>query len=437
MQVSLVSSNGLERRLEVTVPGELVSSRVDQRLKDLARTARLKGFRPGKVPFAVVRKQFGGQVHSEAVTDLMQKSFVEAVTQERLRPAGDPRIEPLQVAPGEELRYAAVFEVLPEVALKPLGELSVNRPTATVTEADMDAMIESMRKQKPIYTAVERAAETTDRVTIAFEGRIDGELFPGGKGEELLVVLGAGTILQELDAALHGMKVGEQKQVPARFPDDYGAKAVAGKQAVFDVTVKRIEAMSLPELDEGFVRGFGLAEGGVPEFRAQVRATMEQEVADTAQQRVREQLLELLHKANPLELPRVLIDEQVRDLQVQVLRRMGVQKVEQMPPREPYEEPARKRVALGLLIGEIVRANGIKVDRARVERRLHAAAAAHPDPEAVRRQYLQSREAMAQLETAALEDQALDWVLSQVRVVDVPASFADLTGFGRPKEVNS
>ena len=437
MQVSLVSTNGLERRLEVTVPGELVASRVNQRLKDLARTARLKGFRPGKVPFAVVRKQYGGQVHSEAVTDLMQKSFAEAVTQERLRPAGDPRIEPLQVAPGAELRYAAVFEVLPEITLKPLGDLSVKRPTAVVTEADIDAMIDSMRMQKPVFTAVDRPAAASDRVTIAFEGRIDGELFPGGKGEALHVVLGAGTILPELDAALHGMKVGEEKQVPARFPDDYAAKVVAGKDAVFTVTVKIIEQQSLPELDEAFVRGFGMTEGGVAEFRTQVRATMEQEVADTAQQRVREQLLELLHKSNPLELPRVLIDEQVRDLQVQVLRRMGVQKVEQMPPREPYEEPARKRVALGLIIGEIVRANGITVDRSRVERRLHASAASHPDPEGMRRQYLQSREAMGQLETAALEDQALDWVLSQVQVVEVPASFADLTGFGRPKEVNS
>src|SRR6476620_3290784 len=229
MQVSLVSSNGLERRLEVTVPGELVTSRVDQRLKDLARTARLKGFRPGTVPLAVVRKQYGGQVHSEAVSDLMQKSFAEAVTQERLRPAGDPRIEPLQMAPGEELRYAAVFEVLPEISLKPLSELTVNRPTAQVTDADIDAMIESMRKQKPVFTAVERAAADTDRVTIAFEGRIDGELFTGGKGEELPVVLGAGAILQELDSALHGMQVGESKQVPARFPHDYAAKSVAGK----------------------------------------------------------------------------------------------------------------------------------------------------------------------------------------------------------------
>jgi len=294
-----------------------------------------------------------------------------------------------------------------------------------------------MRKQKPIFTAVDRPAKDTDRVTIAFEGRIDGELFPGGKGEELHVILGAGTILQELDSALNGMRVGEHKQVAARFPDDYAATAVAGKDAQFDLTVKGIEEQSLPALDEAFVRGFGLAEGGLAEFRAQVRATMEQEVADTSQQRVREQMLELVHKANPLELPRVLVDEQVRDLQVQVLRRMGVQKIEQMPPREPYEEAARKRVALGLIIGEIVRANGIKVDRSRVERRLHAAAASQPDPEAARRQYLQSREAMGQLESAALEYQALDWVLSQVQVIDVPSRFAELTGFGRPKEGKS
>jgi trigger factor len=433
MQVSVVSANGLERRLEVTVPGELVTSRVNQRLKDLARTTRLKGFRQGKVPMDVVRKQYGGQVHSEAITDLMQRSFVEAVTQEKLRPAGDPRIEPLQVEPGAELRYAAVFEVLPEIKLNALDQLTVNRPVAGVTDADVDAMLESMRRQKPVFTAVERAAITTDRVTIAFEGRIDGEVFPGGQGEELKVVLGAGSILQELDAALHGMKAGEEKQVPARFPDDYAAKSVAGKDAQFALRVRLVEVQSLPELDEAFVRGFGMNEGGVEEFRAQVRATMEQEVADTVQQRLREQLLEQLHTANPLELPRVMIDEQVRDLQVQVLRRMGVQKIEQLPPREPYEEAARKRVALGLIIGEIVRANGIRIERGRVERRLNAAVAAHPDPEAVRRQYLQSREAMAQFESAALEDQALDWVLGQAKVTDVPSSFAELTGFGRTK----
>jgi len=431
MQVSVVSTQGLERRLEVSVPGELLTQRVDQRLKHLARTARLKGFRPGKVPMAVVRQQYGGQVHSEAVTDLMQKSFAEAVTQQKLRPAGDPRIEPLQVEPGAELRYAAVFEVLPEIALQPLGGLSVERPAVEVTAADVDAMLESMRRQKPVFTPVERAAQTTDRVSIEFEGRIDGEVFPGGKGADLKVVLGAGSILAELDAALHGMRVGESRSVPARFPDDYAAKAVAGKDAVFAITVRQVEAQSLPELDEAFIRAFGMQEGGLPEFRAQVRASMEREVEETTNQKVREQLLTALHQANPLELPRVLVDEQIRDLQVQMLRRMGVQKVEQLPPRQPYEEPARKRVALGLIIGEIVRVQGISIDRRRVEERLNALVASHPDPDSVRRQYLQSREAMAQLESAVLEDQALDWVQSQVQVVDKPATFAELTGFGR------
>jgi trigger factor len=232
------------------------------------------------------------------------------------------------------------------------------------------------------------------------------------------------------------MQAGEEKVVPARFPDDYGAKAVAGKDAVFKVWPKRIESQTLPELDEAFLRDFGVAEGGIPEFRTQVRTSMEKEVAAVAQQKMREQLLEALHKANPLELPRVLVEEQIRDLQVQVLRRMGVQKIEKLPPREPYEEPARKRVALGLIIGEIVRANGIRVDRGRVEQRLDSVVASHPDPDALRRQYLQSRDAMAQLETAVMEDQALDWLQSQVQVVDKPYSFSDLTGFqsGRSEE---
>jgi trigger factor len=291
-----------------------------------------------------------------------------------------------------------------------------------------------MRKQKPVFSKVERAAMATDRVTIEFEGRIDGELFPGGKGDELRVILGAGSILPELDAALHGMNVGEQKTANARFPDDYGAKSVAGKEAQFQMKVLSIEAQGLPELDEEFVRGFGMHEGGVEEFRAQVLGSMQNEINGSVRNKLREQLLEALYKSTPLELPQVMIEEQVRELQVQVLRRAGVQKIEraeQLPPRGPFEEPARKRVALGLIIGEIIRANGLRVDRAKVEERLDSITAAYPDPEGVRRQYLQSREAMGQLESAALEDQALDWMQGQVTVIDKPTTFKELTGFGK------
>lgn len=434
MQFSLTTTKGLERRLEVTVPPEQVANEVNQRLKTLARTARMKGFRPGKVPFAVVRQQYGGQAHAEAVDELIRSSYAEALSREQLRPAGDPRIEPLQMAPGGMLRYAATFEILPEIKLGELAAISVERPTAAVTDADIEAMLESMRKQKPVFTPVERAAQASDRVTIAFEGRIDGELFPGGKGDDLRVILGAGSILPELDAALHGMSVGDEKTAPARFPEDYGAKTVAGKEAQFHMKVLAIESQTLPELDEAFVRGFGMHEGGIDEFRTQVRSSMENEVAGAVRNKLREQLLDGLYKATPLELPQVMLEEQIRELQVQVLRRAGVQKIEraeQLPPRGPFEEPARKRVALGLIIGEIIRAQSIRLDRAKVEERLDAITGAYPDPEGIRRQYLQSREAMAQLESAALEDQALEWVQGQVQVNDQPSSFKELTGFGK------
>jgi trigger factor len=431
MQVSVTTTQGLERRLEVAVPGERVAGEVDQRLKRLARTARLKGFRPGKVPYAVVRQQFGSQVHAQTVSDLMQTTFAEAISQQRLRPAGGPRIEPIAVEPGSELRYAAIFEVLPDVTLKPLGAISVERPTAAVTDEDVDAMLESMRAQRPIFTVVERAAQQDDRVTIDYEGRIDGAVFPGGKGEGMLVTIGAHRILPEIEQALIGMAVGEAKTIAAVFPEDYGAKAVAGKSAQFDLKVVKVEERSLPPVDEEFARAFGVADGDLQRLRSEIRSSMERELGEAIRTRLREQLFNALYRDNPLDVPHSMLEEQIRDLQTQMARRAGTQDPQQLPAREALEPGARKRVALGLLLSEIVRAQGLKVDRARVEERLDAATASHPDPQEARRQYLASREAMAQLESSALEDQALDWALTQVTVVDQPSTFRALTGFSQ------
>jgi trigger factor len=430
MQVSVTTTRGLERRLEVAVPGERVAGEVDQRLKRLARTARLKGFRPGKVPYAVVRQQFGGQVHAEAVSDLMQSTFAEAISREKLKPAAGPRIEPIAVAPGSELRYAAVFEVMPEVALKPVDQLQLTRPTAEVSEADIDAMLESMRAQRPVFTEVPRAANDGDRVTLDYEGRIEGVVFPGGKGEGMQVTLGQHRILAEIEAALLGMAAGDARTVTARFPEDYGAKSVAGKPAEFDLEVTRIEEHSLPPMDEEFARNFGIQEGGLPALRAEVKKTMEREIAEVARTRLREQLFDALHRDNPVEVPQILVEERIKELQAQAARRSG-QNATQPPAREAYEESARKHVALSLIIGEIVRRQQLKVDRARVEERLEAITAQYPDPSTVRRQYLQSREAMEQIESAVLEDQALDWVASQAQITEKPSTFAELTGFGR------
>jgi trigger factor len=431
MQASVTTTKGLERRLEVAVPGERVAVEVDARLKRLARTARIKGFRPGKVPYAVVRQQFGNQVHAEAVSELMQSTFAEAVSQHKLRPAGGPRIEPIAMAPGTELRYAAIFEVLPEVAVRALDAIVVERPSATIGEQDLDAMLESMRTQRPLYSEVERAAQDGDRVSVDYVGRIDGEVFPGGKGDGLTVTIGAHRILPELEQALLGMNVGDTRAVPARFPDDYGAKAVAGKVAEFELKLTKVEQRSLPPIDEEFAKAFGVQHGGVPELRSEVRLSMERELNEAIRARVREQLFDALYRDNPLELPQNMVESQIRELQVQAMRRLGTEDPKLAPARDVVEASARRRVALGLLIGEIVRAQGIKLDRARVEQRLEAVTASHPDPQGLRRQYLASREAMEQLESAVLEEQALDWALSQVKVVDQPSTFQALTGFGQ------
>jgi trigger factor len=292
-------------------------------------------------------------------------------------------------------------------------------------------MLERMRRQRPVYTAVARAAAVGDRVLIDYEGRIDGEIFAGGKGEGLKAVLGAGNILAELDIALVGMSAGESKSVAARFPDDYGAKNVAGKNAVFSLQVTAVEAGSTPELDDSFAQTVGLPTGGIAALRAEVRKGMERELAEAVRRRTRESLLEALYSANPVEVPKVLVAEQVQELQAQMLRRLGIEPKpgQALPSSEPYEAPARKRVALGLLIGDIVRTQKLNVDRSRVEERLAAAVNGSPDPENLRRQYLQNREAMQQIEAAALEDQTLDWVMTQVRLTDRPGTFKELAGY--------
>src|SRR3984957_2342690 len=431
MQVSVTTTHGLERRLEIAVPGERVAGEVDQRLKRLTRTARLKGFRPGKVPYAVVRQQFGSQVHAQTVSDLMQSTFAEAVSQHRLRPAGGPRIEPIAVEPGSELRYAAIFEVLPDVTLKPLDAIAVERPVATVSDEDVEAMLQSMRAQRPLFTLVERAAQQDDRVTIDYEGRIDGSVFPGGKGEGMQVTIGAHRILAEIEQALIGMAAGDSKTIPALFPEDYGAKAVAGKAAEFDLKMVKVEERSLPPVDADFARAFGVADGDLERLRSEIRSNMERELEEAVRARLREQLFNALYRDNPLDVPHSMLEEQIGEMQAQTARRFGAQDPQQAPGREAFEPGARKRVVLGLLLSEIVRAQGLKVDRARVEQRLEALIAAHPDPQEARRQYLASREAMQQLESSALEDQALDWALTQVKVVDRPSSFRELTGFGQ------
>ena len=433
MQVSLSATGGLERRLEVAVPATEVASEVEQRLKQISRTARLKGFRPGKAPYAVVRKQFGDQVHTEVVSDLMRSSFAKALSQEKLTPAANPRIEPLAVGPGSDLKYAAVFEVMPEVKLASVDGIAVERPTSVVEESDIDAMIESMRRQRPIFTAVERAAQDTDRVVIDYKGTIDGQPFEGGEATDIQVVIGSKQSMTELEEGLKGATVGETRTVAVSFPEAHPNKAVAGKTAALQATIKKVEEHSLPAVDEEFGRAYGVEEGGVEALRAEVRKSMERELGDVIRNRVRAQVLDALYRQNPVDVPRTLLEEQVQQLQIDTARRMGVRDASQIPPRQQFEEPARRRVALGLLMTQIVQAEQIKLEPERVQTRLNDLVAGYPEQqqEEARRSYHQNQDAMRQIQSAAIEDQVIDWVLGRANITDKPMTFKEITGFGQ------
>src|SRR6187551_3060606 len=433
MQFTVTTTEGLGRRIEVQIPNTRVTGEVDRRLRELSRTANVRGFRKGKVPLPVIKQQYGSQVRGEAVDQLIRESYNDALSKENLRPATNPRIEPIQMEPGNDLRYAAVIEVMPEVSIKPVDTLAIERPTAEITEADVDAMIESMRRQRVGYEAVERAAEKGDRVTVDFAGRVDGVAFEGGTGTDMQVVIGSGRAIADFEAALVGMSKGETKTAPVKFPDNYGAKELAGKNAEFDLTAKAVEGEVLPIVDDEFSQAFGITEGGIDALRAEVRRSMEREAAQAVRTKLRAQVFEALQRDNPVELPRALVEEQVQQLQLDLLQRMGrqIQDASQLPPREPFEEPARRRVALGLLIGELARREKLQPERERVFARLEELAASYPNPEEVRRAYLQDANAMRQIETGVVEDLVVDWILSRARVTDRPGSFAELTGFGR------
>ena len=433
MQVSLTTPGGLERRLEVAVPAQRVTSEVESRLKQLSRTARLKGFRPGKAPYSVIQKQYGDQVRNEVLSDLIRSSYAEAVNQEKLNPAGGPRIEPLAVQPGDDLKYTATFEVLPEVRLNPIDTLAIERPTASVEESDIDAMIESMRKQRPVFNEVERAAQETDRVTIDYTVKVAGSdaPFPGGDGKDVNFIVGAKRVMTELEEAVKGAKAGEARTATVDFPAEYPNKDLAGKQATFELTVKKVEEQVLPEVNDEFIAAYGVKEGGVEALRAEVRQSMTRELDDLVRNRVRGQVLEGLYTANPLDVPKALVDEQVQQLQLDMARRANISDPNQLPPASSFEENARRRVALGLLLGEIVKNENLKVDRERVQNRLNDVAGAYPNPDEVRRAYLQNADAMRQIESAVLEDQVVDWVVAKAKITDKPSTFAELTGFGQ------
>lgn len=430
MQVSVESTGALERRIEVQVPAARVEQAVEERLKSMSRTVRLKGFRPGKVPVQVVRQQFGQQVRQEVLGDVVQSTFAEAVTQEKLTPTGGPRIEPISTEQGADLKYRAVFEIYPQIKLAGVETLAVERPAAEVTTADVDTMIENLRKQRPTFVAVERPAHDTDRVTIDFDGSVDGVPFEGGKGAAVPITLGEGRMLKEFETGLLGVKAGESKTIELTFPANYGKPELANKKAQFAVQVNSVEEQVLPALDDEFCKSYGVEEGGIERLRQEVEDNMRRELADAVQARLKKQVMDALLAANPVELPKSLVQAQVQDLRVDAGRRMGAKDVSQLPPAESFVEAAQRRVALSLLINEVISTAGLKLDQAKVQVRFEELAQQFPDAAQAVQTYRSNPQIRRQMEAAVMEDQAVEWLVERAKITEKPSSFKEIMNFG-------
>jgi trigger factor len=429
MQVSVESIGKLERRMQVQVPAARVSTEIAARLKTISRTARLNGFRPGKAPLTVIRRQFGPQVHREVIGELLQATFSEAVAQQQLAPAGSPRIQPQSIDEGQDLTYVATFEVFPEVALAPFDMLEIERTTADVTDADVDAMLERLRKQQPKYVAATRAAIQGDRVTVDFEGSVDGAPFAGGAATGVPVVLGDGRMLPDFEAGLIGAVAGEERTISVKFPAEYRAKELAGKTAQFKINVKDVEEATLPALDEEFCKAFGVTEGGIDALRQEVAANMRRELGQTLRNRNKIAVMERLLQANPVDVPKALIEGQIRDMQIDAMRRAGTKDPAQAPAPQQFVEPARRRAALGLIMADIIKRQGIILDPHLAEARLDEIIGAQGDAATIRKSYQQNPEAMRQVENLALEDQVTNWILAHAKIHEVASTFKEIMKF--------
>jgi trigger factor len=427
--VSVESTEGLERRMTVEVPAERVESEIDKRLKDMSRRARIKGFRPGKAPLKVIRQQYGVQVREDVVNEFVRTSWSQAITEKKLRPVGNPRIESHTISKDEGLSFTAVFEVFPDVELSGYEGIEVEKPTAEIAAADVDTMIDKLRGQRIEWHAAERPAMDGDRVTIDFDGTVDGEAFRGGAGNDIGIVLGEGRMLKDFEAGLAGASAGEERAIDVVFPADYGAEEVAGKTARFKVTIRKVEESRLPEVDEDFCKSFGIQEGGVERLRAEVEENMRDEMRQRVRSLIKRQLMDKLVAAHSFDIPAALVEQEIQSLREDMARRINPNaepgKAE-LPARGPFEAPARFRVTLGILIGEIVRKHEIRVDPARVEQRLQEIGEGYGDPEAIARIYRGNPELMTQVETSVLEDQVVDWLLERAKVTEKPVEFSTL-----------
>lgn len=430
MQVSIETTSGLERRLTVGVPSAQVESEVAKRLQQASKNVRINGFRQGRVPMKVIKTRYGAGVRQEVVGEVMSRSFYEAVVKEGVKPAGQPSIEAKEISEGKDLEFVATFEVYPEVVLSDLSKVEITKHKANVSEADVVNMIEVLRKQQATWSDVERAAANGDKVTIDFVGTKDGEEFAGGKAEGHELLLGSNSMIPGFEEGIVGLKAGDQKTLSLTFPADYQADELKGAAVEFVVTVSKVLESELPELNDELFAKFGVEEGGEAKFREEVKANMDRELANAAKAKIKKQVMDSLIEANDVQLPSALVAGEVNQLRSNMMQQFGGDNAKfdakALLPDDMFKVEAERRVALGLLVGEVIKSAEIKADGDRVRAMVEEVASTYQSPAEVVEYYYSNEKLLQGVEAAVLEDQVVDYVLSTAKVTEQDSSYDDL-----------
>ncbi|CDF98228.1 trigger factor [Avibacterium paragallinarum] len=427
MSFNIETTQGLERRVTLTVPAETVEQAVREELKRVAKNARVDGFRKGKVPPHIIEKRFGASVRQDVLGDLLQKHFFNVLVESKVNLAGRPTFNVEQFEAGKDLVFTATFEVYPEVELKGLDQIKVEKPVVEISEADIDKMVDVLRKQQATWEETQEPAKADDRVTIDFVGSVDGEEFEGGKATDFVLAMGQGRMIPGFEEGIVGHKAGEQFDIGVTFPEEYHAENLKGKAAKFAITLKKVEVMVLPELTDEFVAKFGPNTKTVADLRAEIAKNMQRELKNALTARVKNQVIEGLIEQNPIDVPAAAVEQEIDVLRQQAAQRFGgnQQQASQLP-RELFEEQAKRRVQVGLLLAEVIASNELKVDEDRVNAMIDEIASAYEQPAEVVEYYKNNKELMNNIRNAVLEEQAVDAVLAKAQVSEKAASFDEV-----------
>ncbi len=427
MQVSIEQTSGLERRLKIGVPADEIDNEVTTRLQKAVKTVRVDGFRKGKVPLKVVRQRYGAGVRQEVVGEIVNKTFYEAVTQQDLRPAGRPSIEPVTDEPGRDLEYVAVFEVYPEVTVADLSDIAIKRPVATVSDEDVAAMVKNLREQQSTWNEVSRAAQTGDQVNIDYVGTRDGVPFDGGSAQGTDLELGSGRMIPGFEDAIIGLAAGDQKVASLSFPEDYQAEELRGAAVEFAITVNAVRERQLAELNDEFFARFGITSGGEEKFLEEIRANMERELKTAVKNKVKTRLMNELLARHQIELPKALLDTEVAALRQQMMAQFGGGRGidENMLPADLFMPQARRRVTLGLVIAQIVSSANLKVAEDKVREQIEELAATYEQPQEVVKYYYANQQLLGGIQSAVLEDQVVEHVLNTAQVSEEAVSYEE------------